>query len=184
MAGMMQKRLSSLLPRIRRQAQIPVRTILVAQVVFTSLFLFKIAADYFNLSLRFVPWTVMEVIEVAASLGMLLGVGTTFLLVSQEGQRIRSVERKVEAASGELDTYLRDQFYEWGLSPTERHITILVMKGFSNQEVAKFRGTSESTVKSQISTIFKKSGTSSRTQLVTWLLEDVIERLSSDREDT
>lgn len=93
------------------------------------------------------------------------------------------VERKVEAASGEFNEYLRDQFEEWGLSPTEKNITILIMKGFSNQEIASLRGTSESTVKSQITTIFKKSGTASRTQLVTWVLEDVIERLSADPSD-
>ena len=163
--------------------KIPDRAILVAQVIFTSLFLFKIAADYFALPLRFVPWTVMEVIEVAASIGMLLGVFTTFVLVSQGQQRIKTVERKVEAASGEFNEYLRDQFEEWGLSPTEKNITILIMKGFSNQEIASLRGTSESTVKSQITTIFKKSGTASRTQLVTWVLEDVIERLSADPSD-
>lgn len=168
---------------MRKRVRIPDRFILSAQVIFTALFLFKIVADVFALPLWFVPWSVMEVIEVTASIGMLLGVFSTFALVSQGQRRIQDVEMKVEAASGEFNNYLKSQFEEWGLSPTEKNITILVIKGFSNQEIADLRGTSESTVKSQMSSIFRKSNTSSRNQLVTWMLEDVIDRLSTDPAD-
>ncbi|WP_417259965.1 helix-turn-helix transcriptional regulator [Celeribacter sp.] len=163
--------------------KIPVKFILTAQVIFTFLFLFKIFADYFAIPLWFVPWTVMEVIEVTASIGMLFGVFSTFALVSQEQARMKNVEMKVDAASGEFSKYLKSQFEEWELSPTEKNITMLVIKGFSNQEIADLRGTSESTVKSQMSNIFRKSNTSSRNQLVTWMLEDVIDRLSADPAD-
>lgn len=91
---------------------------------------------------------------------------------------------KIDAASGELNNYLVSQFDEWSLSPTERQVAILIIKGFSNQEIANIRGTTESTVKSQITTIFRKSGVSSRGQLVTWVLEDVIDRLSGAEETT
>lgn len=73
---------------------IPIRAILVSQVIFTSLFLFKILADYFSLPLYIVPWTVMEIIEITASIGMLLGVFTSFVLVSQGQERVESVERQ------------------------------------------------------------------------------------------
>ncbi|WP_417247864.1 helix-turn-helix transcriptional regulator [Celeribacter sp.] len=159
---------------------IPDRAILISQVIFTSLFLFKILADYLALPLYMVPWSVMEGIEITASIGMLLGVFTSFVLVSQGQARVKSVEKKIEAASGELNDYLVKQFDDWALSPTERHVAVLLIKGFSNQEIADIRGTSESTVKSQVTTIFRKSGVSSRGQLVTWVLEDVIDRLSSD----
>jgi DNA-binding CsgD family transcriptional regulator len=163
-----------------KNSRFPLLAILIAQVFLTSVFIFKITADLFAIPLTFVPWSIMEVIEISTSVGMLLGVFTTFLLVSKGQKRIDLVERKVDAASANYNDFLRVQFDEWGFSPTEKSIAIFVTKGFSNIEIAKLRGTTESTVKSQMSTIFRKSGTSSRSQLVTWMLEDVIERLSSD----
>ena len=157
--------------------------ILILQVFLTSLFIFKIAADLFAIPLNFVPWAVIEIIEISTSVGMLMGVFITFILVLNGQKRIDFVEKKVDAASSNYNDFLKVQFNEWGFSPTEKSIAIFVTKGFSNIEIARLRGTTESTVKSQMSTIFKKSGTSSRSQLVTWMLEDVIERLSADPED-
>ena len=166
-----------------KNTRLPLFTILIAQVCLTSLFIFKIIADLFAIPLKFIPWSVMEILEISTSFGMLLGVFTTFLLVSKGQKRIDLVEKKVDAASANYNNFLKVQFEEWGFSPTEKSIAIFVTKGFSNIEIARLRGTTESTVKSQMSTIFRKSGTSSRSQLVTWMLEDVIERLSSDPAD-
>ena len=166
-----------------KNSRLSLLIILIVQVFLTSLFIFKIAADLFAIPLNFVPWAVIEIIEISTSVGMLMGVFTTFLLVSHSQKRIDFVEKKVDAASANYNDFLKVQFNEWGFSPTEKSIAIFVTKGFSNIEIARLRGTTESTVKSQMSTIFRKSGTSSRSQLVTWMLEDVIERLSSDPED-
>lgn len=165
---------------MRRKVQISNKVILIAQMVFTVLFLFKLIADIFAIPLQFISWFAMELVEVTASIGMLLGVCSSFLLVSQGQKRIVDVEMKVNAAAGEFEKYLKHQFDEWELSPTEKNITILVIKGFGNQEIAEIRGTTESTVKSQMSSIFRKTKTTSRNQLVTWMLEDVIDRLSTE----
>ena len=154
---------------------------LVAQVFFTTLFVFKILADLLALPLYFIPWSALELIEVLASVGMLSGVISSVLLLRQGHKRMEELSGRIHAASGEFQDYLNDQFREWRLTPTEQNIAILVIKGFSNQEIANLRGTTESTVKSQISAIFRKSGVSNRQQLVTWVVEDLIEALTPDQ---
>jgi len=170
--------------RLSRTQGLALHAVLLAQVFFTTLFVFKILADVLALPLYFVPWTAMELIEVLASIGMLSGVISSVLLLRQGNKRMEELAQRIHAASGEFQDYLNDQFAEWRLTPTEQNIAILVIKGFSNQEIAQLRGTTESTVKSQISAIFRKSGVTNRQQLVTWVVEDLIEVLTPDAGDT
>lgn len=154
-----------------------------AQVFFTSLFVLKTGADLFNLQLAFLPWSAVELVELLASVGMLLGVISSVLLVRESARRMRQVSDRVNAASGELHQYLETQFTEWNLTPTEKAVALYIVKGFSNQEIANLRGTTESTVKSQISSIFRKSDVSNRQQLVSWVIEDLITGIDPECED-
>lgn len=52
------------------------------------------------------------------------------------------------------------------LTPAEQAVTHLVVQGCSNKEIAHQRGSSESTVKHQLVSVFRKLGVESRTQLV------------------
>lgn len=66
------------------------------------------------------------------------------------------------------------QLKEWRLSDTEQEICFLLLKGFSLQEIADLRNTSERTVRQQASVIYKKSGLSGRIQLAAFFLEDFL----------
>ena len=56
-------------------------------------------------------------------------------------------------------------------------MTTYVMKGFSNAEVAELRGTTAATVKSQLNSIYRKSGCANRQQLISFLVEDMLSGL-------
>ena len=148
------------------------------QVLCTVLFLGKTLSDFFSIPLYFLPWSVLETIELLAAAGMLLGVISGFLLFREGHRRMIEAERRINAAAGEFHEHLLGQFDEWELTPTEKDIALYVIKGFSNLEIASLRGTTESTVKSQVSAIFRKSGVTSRQQLATWAVEDLIEALT------
>jgi DNA-binding NarL/FixJ family response regulator len=128
--------------------------------------------------LYFLPWTFLETVELLAALGMLLGVISGLLLFREGHRRMVQAERRMNAAAGEFHEHLLAQFDDWELTPTEKDIALYVIKGFSNLEIANLRGTTESTVKSQVSAIFRKSGVASRQQLATWAVEDLIEALA------
>lgn len=66
------------------------------------------------------------------------------------------------------------QFEDWGLSPSEKDISLLLIKGLSMKEIAELRDTQEKTVRAQATTIYKKSGLSGRQELAAFFLEDIL----------
>ncbi|SMY08929.1 helix-turn-helix transcriptional regulator [Flavimaricola marinus] len=62
---------------------------------------------------------------------------------------------------------------EWRLSQAEADIAIFVVKGFSNNEIAEMRGCALATVKSQLGSIYQKSGHKSRYQLIAFVTDEV-----------
>ncbi|HEY8416664.1 MAG TPA: LuxR C-terminal-related transcriptional regulator [Limnochordales bacterium] len=57
-----------------------------------------------------------------------------------------------------------------GLTPREREVALAVLDGMSNAEIARRLWVSEVTVKKHLSSIFAKTGVSSRTQLIKRML--------------
>lgn len=62
---------------------------------------------------------------------------------------------------------------DWGLSQAEADVAIFVAKGFSNSEVAEMRGCAIATVKSQLSSIYQKSGMGTRYQLIAFVTDEI-----------
>lgn len=52
------------------------------------------------------------------------------------------------------------------LSPVESEVVALLLKGYSNREIARLRGTSVRTVANQVASVFRKLGVRSRLELV------------------
>lgn len=66
------------------------------------------------------------------------------------------------------------QFERWSLTPAEREVALLLLKGLSLKEVADARSTSERTVRQQSLGIYRKSGLSGRAELAAFFLEDLL----------
>lgn len=66
------------------------------------------------------------------------------------------------------------QFERWALSPAEREVGLLLLKGLSHQEIADVRGTSERTVRQQARALYKKAGLGGRADLAAYFLEDLL----------
>ena len=66
------------------------------------------------------------------------------------------------------------QFQRWALSPAERDVGILLLKGLSHKEVADVRQTSERTVRQQAREIYRKAEVGGRAELSAWFLEDLL----------
>ena len=75
-----------------------------------------------------------------------------------------------EGLSLEIDR----QLALWNLSEAEKEIALLLLKGLSNKEIAEVRETSEHTIKQQSSSIYRKSGLSTRSELSAFFLEDLL----------
>jgi DNA-binding CsgD family transcriptional regulator len=66
------------------------------------------------------------------------------------------------------------QFDRWGLSPAEREVGLLLLKGLSLKEVAEARHTSERTVRQQALAVYRKAGLAGRAELAAFFLEDLL----------
>jgi len=66
------------------------------------------------------------------------------------------------------------QFDRWALSPAEREIALLQLKGLRHKEIAELRKTSERTVRQQALSVYRKSGLNGRNDLAAFFLEDLL----------
>lgn len=88
--------------------------------------------------------------------------------------RNQKMESQLQIASGAFRELLENFFDQWRLTPSEREIALLTIKGFSNAEIADLRNTREGTVKAQSNAIFRKAGVSGRTQLLSHFIEELV----------
>jgi DNA-binding CsgD family transcriptional regulator len=66
------------------------------------------------------------------------------------------------------------QFERWVLSPAEREVALLMLKGLSHKEIACIRHVGEATVRQQAQGIYRKSGLANRNDLAAFFLEDLL----------
>ncbi len=78
-----------------------------------------------------------------------------------------------EALRG-LGAAIDRQFDRWGLSPAEREVGLLLLKGIAHKEIAVLRRTSERTVRQQALALYRKAGLSGRAELSAFFLEDLL----------
>lgn len=76
---------------------------------------------------------------------------------------------------GEMDHFARRKFDAWSLSPAERDIAMYMLKGLSIADIAAARSTAEGTIKAQTSSIFRKTGVASRTELMSLFLDEFLD---------
>ena len=73
-----------------------------------------------------------------------------------------------------LGAALDRQFERWALSPAEREVALLLLKGLSHKEIAEARSVTEATARQQSSAVYKKAGLSGRNDLAAFFLEDLL----------
>jgi DNA-binding NarL/FixJ family response regulator len=81
--------------------------------------------------------------------------------------------RAEEALRG-LGEAIDEQFGAWSLTPAEREVGLLLLKGLSHKEIAELRKTGERTVRQQANSLYKKAGLSGRAELSAFFLEDLL----------
>jgi DNA-binding CsgD family transcriptional regulator len=75
---------------------------------------------------------------------------------------------------GGLGAALDRQFERWALSPAEKEVGLLLLKGLSHKEIAEVRSVSEATARQQARAVYKKAGLSGRNDLAAFFLEGLL----------
>ncbi len=79
-----------------------------------------------------------------------------------------------------LSHAIDQQLDAWGLTPAEKEVAFLLLKGLSFKESAAVRGASERTVRQQALAVYAKSGLAGRAELAAFFLEDLLAPPTTD----
>jgi DNA-binding NarL/FixJ family response regulator len=106
--------------------------------------------------------------------------GRDLRMALAEGEAWR--DRAQRYVSG-LSEEITKQFEAWQLTPAEREVGLLMLKGFSHREIASLRGRTEATVRFQARAVYQKSGMPGRSAFCAYFLEDLLPSQSEDLGD-
>ena len=112
--------------------------------------------------------------ELVVAVALVLGVAFGFQELRRTLSVMRAQERALDVAAGALAEVIGRQFGRWGLTPAEREIGLLALKGFDVAEIAELRGAAQGTVRAQMASIYAKSGLSGRAQFAAHFVEDLL----------
>lgn len=93
---------------------------------------------------------------------------------------LRRAKERLDGVRHDFSGLVARRFHEWELSPAETEIAMLTVKGLRIADIARMRECSEGTVKSHLTSIFRKSGTRSRPELLAHFVDDFLD-LSTDK---
>jgi DNA-binding CsgD family transcriptional regulator len=127
---------------------------------------------------------------VEPTLIVMTAAGVVYLLgrVRRQHQEQMTLIRDLEVARAEgaqwrgdmrellkgLSAAIDAQFERWGLTPAEREVALLLLKGLSHKEIAVVREASVLTVRQQARSVYTKANLSGRAALSAFFLEDLL----------
>jgi len=106
----------------------------------------------------------------------------------QDRRGLRAAEQRVVSSRAERDQWkaradqllaglgaeIDRQFDRWNLTPAEREVALLILKGLGHKEAAEVLGRSERTVRQHAVSVYRKSGLGGRAELAAFFLEDLL----------
>ena len=113
--------------------------------------------------------------EACATVALLLGVGFGAAEMYRVLRRAANAECSIRIAANAFGDMITERFGSWGLSPSEREVALLTLKGFDAPEIADIRRTARGTVRAQLAGIYAKSGKANRGQFVSSFIDALLE---------
>lgn len=113
-------------------------------------------------------------VELVAVIALVLGIA----LMGREMRLILARQShmadQLDVASGAFHDLLESRFDDWALTPAERDVALMLIKGLSLAEIAELRQSAEGTVKAHCNKVYAKARVSGRTHLVSLFIEDLM----------
>lgn len=155
----------------RRQGGRPLVLVLVLAIE-TAAAVFFVTDTLSEMAESGVGW--QQWLEGLVTLALILGVALGALELRRAMAHQQMQDRALSLASGEMERVIREQFDTWALTPAERDVGYLALKGLDVPEIAALRHAAAGTVRAQLSGIYAKAGTTSRAQFAALFVEDLL----------
>ncbi|MGX1099799.1 helix-turn-helix transcriptional regulator [Amorphus sp. MBR-141] len=144
--------------------------LIVLQSLCAVFFIADVAGDFGRTGLD-----IHSVFEAAVSMALAIGVVFGGLEMRRTLERNRRAEAAASAASGAFAELISARFEGWGLTPAEAEVAMLALKGFDVAEIAAIRNAAAGTVRAQLTRVYAKAEVSSRAQLLSLFIEDLLD---------
>jgi DNA-binding CsgD family transcriptional regulator len=142
---------------------------LLVQTVGTVFFVGDVIGD-----LREDPTSIHFMFEATVTMALVLGVLFGAFALRRTIELLRAQEAALDVARGALSDVIARQFQAWALTPAERDVAFLALKGLDVAEIAELRGAAQGTVRAQLTRIYSKAGVSGRAQFAAFFVEDLL----------
>lgn len=161
--------------QLARQIGMPLGmlVLILAQLLCVNFFVLDVVGDYRQDS-SFFDQNGHLLIETLATICFAIAIWVEWRFFRQLLRRQQVLEENITAARAAMQQVIDHHFAEWGLTRAERDIAGLMIKGCSIAEIAAFRHSAEATIKTHLNAIYRKSGTSGRSDLLARLLDEVM----------
>ena len=150
--------------------------VLVIQALAAVFFVGDVLAD-----LTFETFDVHILLEAFVAFALALGVIANAREMGRTIERARRAEQAVRTARGALSEVIEAQFARWGLSPAEADVAMLALKGLDTAAIAALRATAPGTVRAQLANVYGKAGLSSRAELISLFMDELLDAPLIDR---
>lgn len=128
------------------------------------------------------------IFETVLIAGALLMATTLWLGWWRAERSVTELRHSLEARQAERDAWresarvaleglgeaVNGQFSRWGLTPAEREVVLLLLKGYSHKQVAQATGRNERTARQHASSVYQKAGLAGRAELAAFFFEDLM----------
>ena len=112
-------------------------------------------------------------IEGGIFLVVLLALGSELRRVIKLSASLSNSQLIITSLKKHLARIIREEFDHWGFTPTEKEIALMLIKGFSMQEIADMRNVKEKSVRQQATGIYTKARVSNRYELTSYFIVDL-----------
>lgn len=142
---------------------------LVIQTLGTVFFVGDVIAD-----LREDPASAHFIFEAIVTAALVMGVIFGAFALRRTIELLRAQDQALAVARGALSDVIDRQFQAWALTPAERDVGLLALKGLDVADIADLRGAAQGTVRAQLTRIYAKAGVSGRAQFAAYFVEDLL----------
>ncbi len=152
-----------------RRQTVALSVFLVIQTLGTVFFVGDVIAD-----LSADPMSGPLIVEVVVTMALVLGIVFGAFALRRTVKLLRAQDQALQVARGALSDVIETQFKAWALTPAERDVGLLALKGLDVAEIAQLRGAAQGTVRAQLTRIYSKAGVSGRAQFAAFFVEDLL----------
>jgi len=114
------------------------------------------------------------IFEAIVTAALVLGILFGAFALRRTIELLRAQDQALAVARGALSDVIERQFQAWALTPAERDVGLLALKGLDVAEIAEMRGAAQGTVRAQLTRIYSKAGVSGRAQFAAFFVEDLL----------